>query len=54
MIQNPNNWGNKQQSGYLEMNKEVKRQTKSDKRAFIEKLADEAETAAKTQNVAAL
>jgi hypothetical protein len=32
----------------------VKRQTKADKRAFIEKLADETESAAQTQNIAAL
>ena len=31
----------------------MKRQTKADKRASIEHLADEAETAAKTQNIAA-
>ena len=38
----------------LELDKEVNGQTKGDKRAFIEKLADEAETAKKTQNIAAL
>ena len=31
-----------------------KRRTKADKRAFIEKLADEAKTVAKSHNIAAL
>jgi len=33
---------------YIEQDKEVKRQMKADKRAFIEKLSDEAETGAQT------
>ena len=32
----------------------MKRQTKAEKKAFIEKLADEAEVAAQTQNIATL
>ena len=40
------------QARYLELDNEVKRQTKADKGAFIEKLADDTETAAKTQNIA--
>ena len=39
---------------YSELEKEVKRNTKTNKRAFIENLADETETAAQTQNVATL
>ena len=35
---------------YSTLDKEVKRKTKADKRAFIENLADEAETAAQMQN----
>ena len=42
------------QARYLELDNEVKRQRKADKKAFIEKLADGTETAAKTQNIAAL
>ena len=38
------------QSRYSELDKEVKRKTRADKRAFIENLADEAEAAAQTQN----
>ena len=39
---------------YLILDKEVKRMTKADKRAFIENPADEAETAAQMQNMATL
>ena len=42
------------QSRYSELDKEVKRKTRADKRAFIENLADEAEAAAQTQNMATL
>ena len=42
------------QSKYSELDKEVKRKTRADKRAFIENLADEAEVAAQTQNMAML
>ncbi len=36
------------------MNKEVKRKAKADKRAFIENVAGEAETAPQIQNMATL
>ena len=39
---------------YSILDKEVKRKTKADKRAFIENLADEQETAAQMQNMATL
>ena len=42
------------QSRYSELDKEVKRMTRADKRAFIENLADEAEAAAHTHNMATL
>ena len=45
---------NQLQTRYSTLDKEVKRKTKADKRAFIENLADEAETAAQMQNMAAL
>ena len=45
---------NQLQTRYSTLDKEVKRKTKADKRAFIEKLADEAETAAQMQNMATL
>ena len=38
------------QSRYSELDKEVKRKTTADKRAFIENLADEAEAAADTEH----
>ena len=45
---------NQLQTRYSTLDKEVKRKTKADKRAFIENLADEAETAAQMQNMATL
>ena len=45
---------NQLQTRYLTLDKEVKRKTKADKRAFIENLADEAETAAEMQHMATL
>ena len=42
------------QTRYSSLDKEVKRKTKADKRAFIENLADEADTAAQMQNMATL
>ena len=45
---------NQLQARYSTLDKEVKRKTKADKRAFIENLADEAETAAQMQNMATL
>ena len=42
------------QTRYSTLDKEVKRKTKADKRAFIEKLADEAKTEAQMQNMATL
>ena len=36
------------------MDKDVKRKTKADKRAFVENLADKAETAAQMQNMVIL
>ena len=45
---------NRPQARYSTLDKEVKRKTKADKRAFIENLADEAETAAQMQNMATL
>ena len=42
------------QTRYSILDKEVKRKTKSDKRALINNLADEAETAVQMQNVATL
>ena len=45
---------NQLQTRYSTLDKEVKRKTKADKRAFIENLADEAKTAAQMQNMATL
>ena len=45
---------NQLQARYSTLDKEVKRKTKADKRAFIENLADEAETAEQMQNMATL
>ena len=45
---------NQLQTGYSTLDKGVKRKTKADKRAFIENLADEAETAAQMPNMATL
>ena len=45
---------NQLQTRYSTLDKEVKRKMKADKRAFIENLADEAETAAQMQNMATL
>ena len=45
---------NQLQDRYSTLDKEVKRKTKADKRAFIENLADEAETAAQMRNMATL
>ena len=42
------------QTRYSNLDKDVKRKTKADKRAFIENLADEAETAEKVQHMAIL
>ena len=42
------------QSRYSELDKEVKRKTRADKRASIENMADETEAAAQTQNMATL
>ena len=42
------------QSRYSEPDKEVQRKTRADERAFIKNLADEAESAAQTQNMATL
>ena len=45
---------NQLQTRYSTLDKEVKRKTKADKRAFIENVADKAETAAQMQNMATL
>ena len=45
---------NQLQSRHSTLDKEVKRKTKADKRAFIDNLADEAETAAQMQNTATM
>ncbi len=45
---------NQLQTRYSILDKKVKRMTKADKRALIENLADETETAAQMQNMATL